>query len=89
VWALDWAIGNSVIGAPILMYFSDIACLSPPALTEGRGEGALTGQKGLKNKNKKTLTERKALMTFKTELPASVIKTVIKLLTDNDDDLLG
>ncbi len=26
-------------------------------------------------------------MTFKAELPAKVVKAVIKLLTDNDDDL--
>jgi hypothetical protein len=26
-------------------------------------------------------------MTFKTELPARVVKAVIKLLTDNDNDL--
>jgi hypothetical protein len=28
-------------------------------------------------------------MTYKTELPATVVKAVIKLSTDNDDDLLG
>ena len=41
VWALDWAIGNSVIGAPILMYFSDIACLRP-----GLGRGGGGGWRG-------------------------------------------
>ena len=43
VWALDWAIGNSVIGAPILMYFSDIACLRP-GLGRGGGGGGGGGE---------------------------------------------
>ena len=52
VWALDWAIGNSVIGAPILMYFSDIACLRP-GLGRGGGGGGGGGRdrSGKKNSN--------------------------------------
>ena len=65
VWALDWAIGNSVIGAPILMYFSDIACLRPGLGRGGGGRGWRGGGIGqVKKKSKRTNKKQKILQNF-------------------------